>query len=49
MNSQQVDVDGAVVYWSAGPTLRELLIERLQQLGMEQHVPDQRTDVRRRT
>ncbi|RPI80323.1 MAG: hypothetical protein EHM42_12265, partial [Planctomycetaceae bacterium] len=44
MNSQQIDVDGAVVYWSAGPTLRELVIERLQQLGMAEHVPDQRTD-----
>lgn len=44
MNTQQIDVDGAVVYWSAGPTMRELLCARMQQLGLEPHMPDQRTD-----
>ncbi len=44
MNTKQIDVDGAVVYWSAGPTQRELLIARLSVLGLTENVPDQRTD-----
>ena len=44
MNKIQVSAGGAVVFWSAGPTQRELLSERLKQLGLGQYAPAQRTD-----
>lgn len=44
MNSKQVEADGAVVYWSAGPTRRDVLIARLVHHAMDNLVPEQRTD-----
>ena len=44
MNNKHVEADGAVVYWSAGPTRRDLLIARLSHHSMENLVPEQRTD-----
>src|SRR5581483_5641164 len=35
---------GAVVYWSAGPTRRELLEARLTQIGLADDTPNGRTD-----
>jgi hypothetical protein len=44
MNVFNIAPTGAVVYWNAGPTRRELLEERFRQLGLEKHVPPARTD-----
>ena len=44
MNTREIEIDGAVVYWSAGPTQRELLAHRLAVLGMADLAPDVRTD-----
>jgi hypothetical protein len=44
MNKQSIQADGAVVYWSAGPTRRDLLIANLRALSIEHMVPEQRTD-----
>ena len=43
MIQSQVSAAGAVVYWSAGPTQRELIAERMRQLGLEGFIPPQRT------
>lgn len=44
MNTREIEVDGAVVYWSAGPTRRQLLIEQVRQFALDELVPEQRTD-----
>lgn len=44
MNTREIEIDGAVVYWSAGPTRRELLGLRLTRMGMAELVPEPRTD-----
>ena len=44
MNEQSISAAGAVVYWSAGPTSRELLSRSLSLLGQDAHLPAERTD-----
>jgi len=44
MNEQQISAMGATVYWSAGPTDRELLIERLESIDMQRFTPKERTE-----
>ena len=44
MNVHHITPSGAVVYWNAGPTRRELLAERLRQINLEKFVPPERTD-----
>ena len=44
MNHHNLSPTGAVIYWSAGPTSRQLLEARLGQLGLEDFTPPQRTD-----
>jgi len=44
MNNHNLSPTGAVIYWSAGPTSRQLLETRLGQLGLEEFTPPQRTD-----
>jgi hypothetical protein len=43
MISKHVDIAGAVVYWSAGPTRREMLKARLAAIGYEDCSPPERT------
>jgi hypothetical protein len=44
MNAIEVSAGGAVVFWSAGPTQRELLDSRLDQIGLAKFLPLPRTD-----
>jgi hypothetical protein len=44
MNVRTISHDGAVVFWSAGPTSRDLLNARLQNLGLEKFTPNPTTD-----
>lgn len=44
MNVKQLSHDGAVVFWSAGPTTRDLLHARLTNLGLEDFTPNPKTD-----
>lgn len=44
MNVQHIAPSGGVVFWNAGPTQRELLLERLRQIGLERFVPAERGD-----
>jgi hypothetical protein len=44
MNVRTISHDGAVVFWSAGPTSRDLLNARLTNLGLEKFTPNPTTD-----
>src|SRR3569623_353938 len=44
MQQREIQISGAVVYWSAGPTRRETLRSYLEQIGMEELTPNVRTD-----
>ena len=44
MNVKTFEVNGAIVFWSVGPTRRDLLRQRLTDLGLERYEPAERTD-----
>lgn len=44
MQQREIQISGAVVYWSAGPTRRETLRSYLEQVSMEELTPNVRTD-----
>jgi hypothetical protein len=44
MQERSIQVNGAIVFWNAGPTQRELLEHRLTELGLERFAPRLRTD-----
>jgi len=44
MNEYKISTMGATVYWSAGPTDRELLAEKLKAIGLGNHTPKERTE-----
>lgn len=44
MQQHEPNIAGAVVYWTAGPTQRELLEARLTESGLVDHMPGMRTN-----
>lgn len=44
MNLRTISHDGAVIFWSAGPTNRDLLEARLKALALESYTPKPKTD-----
>jgi len=43
METHEINIGGAVVYWTAGPTQRELLERRLELCGLSKFMPKERT------
>ena len=44
MQTRNIEVSGAIVFWSCGPTQREMLEARMAEIGLDRFAPKARTD-----